>query len=146
MIGDAFERVLAEKNAVLNSERAQLILDMYSTMNENVRKEIEKKNKWTYRLIPFSVLQTMNTDRAGSEANLARATKDDLVRMNMQLKGMIKNELEKTKANLANQVKVEIDRIVVEQQNMRLTEMESFKNNMKRELRNIFEETFQSLS
>lgn len=155
LIGDAFDRVLAEKNAVLNSERAQIILDMYCMMKDNNRKEIEEKNKWTYRLIPVSVLETMDIDKDSSaEANLARATKDDLRQMNRQLKDLIKNGHKETKAILTHQIKEELreeltntlksdfddlKRIIFEQQQINQNEMNSFKNDLKNELQGILQ-------
>jgi len=155
LISDAFERVLAEKYAVLNGERAQLILDMYTTMTHRGRREIEEKNKWTYRLIPFSSLETMRIDSDSTKANLARATKDDLLRTNRQLKGTIKNELEETKTALAKQIKKEIKEelmnqfnddfdnlkkfIVEQQEGSKLSDDRVTKNELKTELQSILQ-------
>merc|ERR1712038_1934810 len=50
--GDIFDRILEERTAVLIRIKAECILELYCLMPQSMRKGIEERYKWTYRLIP----------------------------------------------------------------------------------------------
>merc|ERR1712024_44395 len=50
--GDIFDRILEERTAVLIRIKAECILELYCLMPRSMRKGIEERYKWTYRLIP----------------------------------------------------------------------------------------------
>ena len=55
LIADIFDRILEEKSAVLIRIKAECIVGLYCFMPEKMKKDIEKKYKWTYHLFPPGV-------------------------------------------------------------------------------------------
>eukprot|EP00558_Chaetoceros_sp_UNC1202_P002249 CAMPEP_0197259122 /NCGR_PEP_ID=MMETSP1429-20130617/83358_1 /TAXON_ID=49237 /ORGANISM="Chaetoceros sp., Strain UNC1202" /LENGTH=150 /DNA_ID=CAMNT_0042723323 /DNA_START=351 /DNA_END=803 /DNA_ORIENTATION=- len=86
-IGDAFERVLVDKNAVLTRERAQIILDIYCQLSEEERTQIEKENRWVYVLVPQASLDS--EINSVCKANHARSTKEDVYKLQSAVNGRI---------------------------------------------------------
>jgi WD40 repeat protein len=83
-IGERFDRVLDEKNAVLKKEKAKVILDLYCLFYDKRRKEIENENKWTSLVIPAADL-SLKEEPSTLEKNVSRATKEDMKEMKKEM-------------------------------------------------------------
>jgi hypothetical protein len=84
-IGERFDRVLDEKNAVLKKQKARVILDLYCLYGKKRRKEIENENKWTSLVIPAGDL-SLEEEPSTLEKNVSRATKEDMKEMKKEMK------------------------------------------------------------
>jgi hypothetical protein len=78
----AFEEVLVQKLAVLKKQKASIILDLYSVLSEEKRREIEEKNKWTTMVVPTERLEL---DAESKAVNEAKASKLDLLQLKESL-------------------------------------------------------------
>ena len=89
-ISEEFANILDYQSAILAREMACLIVDMYDTMNDELKiREIEDNHKWVYKLYKQADLDKIgNTD---SDADGRRATKKDLQGVVVRLKKDIAN-------------------------------------------------------
>jgi len=104
-IGNTFERVLGEKNAVLYHMKALMILEIYCNMSRTDREKVELENKWTYINVSKSTLELMgnntnNTDNNDFSSNRHyqnhdTVTKQDLFKIKAELKAEMTIELNK---------------------------------------------------
>ena len=95
-ISDAFEKVLAQKMAVLKKQKANIILDLYSVLDEKTRTKLENKNRWTTIIVP---VETLESNLAKSTQNLSKATREDVI------------GLEKSLQSIRIELKYDIDRL-----------------------------------
>ena len=77
-ISARFEVLLDEKNAVLKSQKAEIILDVSNPFSKRWRRKMEAANRWIMLQDPAA---SLNADDHGSDPeelqNLSRATKVD---------------------------------------------------------------------
>jgi WD40 repeat protein len=110
-IGEKFESVLNERDAILKKEKAKVMLDLYCTMGKDERHMIGWENRWTSIIIPSADLLLENQPYA--LRNVSRATKDDIMKFQRKLKlvkGDIKTMTDETKREI-NLMKEEITEI-----------------------------------
>jgi predicted PurR-regulated permease PerM len=98
-ISEEFANILDYQGAILAREMACLIVDMYDTMSEEERKkqeEVEKYHKWVYKLSKQADLDKMGSDHTDAQADGRRATKQDILSVDVKLKkenAQIKKEI-----------------------------------------------------
>jgi len=100
-ISDAFEQVLAQKQAVLKRQKAQMIFEMYSSMTKVQREALEEEHRWTSLIIPVATLDVHEPKAAA--INFAKATKEDIKKMartNKEMKEYTKKEFDGMKKDM----------------------------------------------
>jgi len=88
-ISDAFEKVLAQKQGVLKKQRAQMIVEAYSSLTEEERTTVQERHRWTSLVIPVATLEVQEPKAA--DKNYAKATKEDMKILSKTIKVMKKD-------------------------------------------------------
>ena len=113
--GDIFERILADKKAVLTRIKAECIIDLYCIMLSKKREEIEANYKWTYRLVPIADIHNSveNEYKSGDDNDMMnrRATRKHFQALAEKSEKM-KVEMNSMKAEI-NSMKVEVQELKV---------------------------------
>jgi archaellum component FlaC len=79
-ISEEFANILDYKKAILAREMACLIVDLYNSMSDDEKRDIEEKCKWVYKLCKQTDLNKMESGdtESAEDADGRRSTKKDV--------------------------------------------------------------------
>ena len=124
-ISETFADILDDRIAVIAREKANLIMDLYCGMMENSRKDLEKKNVWTFKLELQSTLDKIDGSAPDGEVANKRSTKRDIADLRIKadegltnLKSEMTEERTKVKAS-TKEMKGKMEEIKTEMKEMR---------------------------
>jgi len=136
-ISDAFEKVLAQKQGVLKKQRAQMIVEAYSSLTEEERTTVQERHRWTSLVIPVATLEVQEPKAA--DKNYAKATKEDMKTLSKTIKVM-KKDIDEVKDGMEGMkgMKEDIDEIKDGMKGMK--GMKENNNGMKEDMNGIKED------
>jgi hypothetical protein len=119
-ISDIFERILAEKEAVLTRIKAETMLQLFCTMSDSRRKKIEEANRWTYVLVPNSDVENVIKGKQNPKVHdedddtgmNRRATKQHLLNLENEIEEKMSRMEDKMRQMVENEVTQKLDAIL----------------------------------